>query len=98
MRDSAAHVKCLHSRFAGFFCYLIGMSAPEAETLDDLIANAGMPLGVLAAKAKLDPWAILRLRKGTKSPHVKTLDRLATALRVKPARLRRAIAAQRSVD
>lgn len=72
------------------------MPSTEPETLDDLIADSRMPLGVLASRSGLDPWTIARLRRGAHSPQIKTLDKLARALRVKPARLRRALAAQRA--
>lgn len=96
LRDLAGEVKREILDSAGFFSYPIGMASPDPETLDDLIADARIPLGVLAERAQLDPWTIVRLRRGAHSPQVATLDKLARALKVKPARLRRAIAAQRA--
>mgnify|MGYP002777802378 CR=1 FL=1 len=69
----------------------------RAETLDDLIDSAGIPLMDLAKRAKIDPKSLLSLRNGAiDRPRVGTIAKLAKALGVEPARVRAACEASRA--
>ncbi len=69
----------------------------RAETLDDLLDAAGVPLTVLAKRAKMSARALLGLRNGEVArARVGTVSKLAKALKVGPARVRAAIEASRA--
>lgn len=82
--------------FSGGFCYTSGPMV-RAETLDDLLDAAGLPLSVFAKRAKIDPTSLLALRRGTVDrPRVATVTKLAAALKVDVARVRAACEASRA--
>ena len=67
-----------------------------AETLDDLIDNAGIPLGELVIRVRMSSRTLLAMRRGeARKFQVSTVARLAKVLGVEPARVRAAIAASR---
>lgn len=68
-----------------------------AETLQNLIDAAGLSLGALAKKAKIDPRALWKLRNGkVADPRSTTVSKLAKALKVDAPRVRAAIEASRA--
>lgn len=69
----------------------------RAETLDDLLDAAGVPLTILAKRAKMSARALLGLRTGeVVRARVGTVAKLAKALHVDPARVRAAIECSRA--
>lgn len=59
------------------------------DTLETLICNRGLPLGELAQRAGISARTLWLLRNGRlASIRITTLSGLASALKVKPARLK----------
>lgn len=68
------------------------MSAEPLPTLDDLIANRGLPLGEIAELAGISARTFWLIRTGKlQAVRVQTNAGLAKALRVKPALLRKVL-------
>ncbi len=79
------------------FCYTPSMAETSDETLDDLLDAAGLPISVIARKAKMSARTILAMRKGEQArARVATVAKLAKVLGVTPAVLRAAIEASRA--
>jgi DNA-binding Xre family transcriptional regulator len=75
------------------------MAKRPAETLDDLLADAiqSRATTAFAARAGISPFTLLKLRSGqTSRVHLATINGIAKALGVDPARVRAAIEASRA--